>query len=329
MDPRIEGFLHSVQAWTVANLPNALRILLIAVGGFVLVRILGRLISRLELMAEDEDTTRTSETEKRARTLGRIARQAVAVMIWSVAVMLVLGELGLDLGPILAGAGIVGLAIGFGGQTLVKDLIGGFFVLFENQYRVNDVISTAGVAGLVEAINLRTTVLRDIEGRVHIIPNGSIGVVTNFTREWSRALLDIGVAYKEDTDRCFDVLRQVARSIEEDPEYASKLDGTFEFLGVEDLADSAVVLRMMVRTKPLEQWTVVRELRRRVKKAFDKHGIEIPFPHATLYMGDVASNMPLRVESQHRGEGLPRREARQGPGLKPPEIPRPATDFRH
>lgn len=292
----LEEFLEVARLWVVAHVPNALRILLILVVALVVVRIGRRLIGRLERMAEDADPLTTSETEKRARTLGRITRQVVAVIVWVVACMLVLGELGLNLGPILAGAGIVGLAVGFGGQTLVKDIISGFFILFENQYRVNDVIQTAGVSGLVEAVNLRTTVLRDIEGRVHIIPNGSVNVVTNMTSGWSRAVLDIGVAYKEDTDRCFEIMKAVAKEIEGDSTFGPKLDGTFEFPGVEKFADSAVVLRMMVRTRPLEQWNVMREVRRRIKKAFDKHGVEIPYPHMTLYMGDPATNQSLRVE---------------------------------
>ncbi len=301
-----EDLLDAARAWVIGHVPNALRILLILVAALVLVRILKRLIKRLERMAEDADPTTTSETEKRARTLGRISRQVVTAIVWIVACMLVLGELGLNLGPILAGAGIVGLAVGFGGQTLVKDIISGFFILFENQYRVNDVIETAGVSGLVEAINLRTTVLRDVEGRVHVIPNGSVNVVTNMTSGWSRALLDIGVAYKEDTDRCFEVMKAVAVEIEDDPAFGPKLDGKFEFPGIESFTDSAVVLRMMVRTRPLEQWNVMREVRRRIKKAFDQHGIEIPFPHTTLYMGDPSTSGPLRVEmTDARGAGAP------------------------
>jgi small conductance mechanosensitive channel len=243
-----------------------------------------------------------------------MARQTVAVLVWSVSIMLVLSEIGLDLGPILAGAGVVGLAIGFGAQTLVKDLIGGFFILFENQFRVGDVISTSGVAGLVEAITLRTTILRDLEAKVHVIPNGSIGVVTNFTREWSRPVLDIGVAYKEDTDNCMAVLKEVGDRMEAESDWSPKLTGPFEYLGVNSLGDSSVVLRMMVKTRPMERWNVLRELNRRVKKAFDERGIEIPFPHMTLYMGDESSNNRLRVDMGQISTGVatpsPARESR-------------------
>lgn len=295
-DGWLQSLTESARLWILAHLPNAGRILVVLVGAFVVIRIAGHLIHRLESLVEDEDPSTRSESEKRARTLGRIARQAVSVLTWSVAGMLVLSELGINLGPILAGAGIAGLAVGFGAQTLVKDLIGGFFILFENQFRVGDVISTAGVAGLVESINLRTTVLRDLEARVHVIPNGSITVLTNFTREWSRPVLDIGVAYKEDTDRCMAVLKGVGDEMEKDPVFGSKLTGPFEYPGVAEFSDSAVVLRIMVPTQPMERWTVLRELNRRVKKAFDEHGIEIPFPHMTLYVGDEASNQRLRLD---------------------------------
>jgi small conductance mechanosensitive channel len=256
------------------------------VGAWILTRVAARIIRRLEEFADDGDPSVTSEREKRAQTLGRILRQTSYVVIWGIAAMAVLGELGVDLKPILAGAGIAGLAIGFGAQTLVKDLITGFFILLENQFRVGDVVQTAGVAGLVESINLRTTVLRDIEGRVHVIPNGSIEVVTNFTREWSRALLDMGVAYKEDTDRCYEVMRRVGSEMENDPTWGPKLVESFEYPGVESFGDSAVVLRMMAKTVPQERWNVLRELRRRIKREFDSEGIEIPFPHLTLYMGE-------------------------------------------
>jgi len=196
--------------------------------------------------------------------------------------MLVLGEFGIDLKPILAGAGILGLAVGFGAQTLVKDVITGFFILLENQIRVGDTVTAAGCTGVVEAVNLRTTVLRDFDGTTHIIPNSAITVVTNATRDWSRALLDVGVAYKEDTDRCELVLREVGASIEKDVAFAKKLIGPFEYLGVVKFDDSAVVLRVLVKTQAHDGPAVLRELRRRVKKAFDKAGIEIPLPHVKV-----------------------------------------------
>jgi len=280
-----EPWIDRISEWAIANAPGAVRIALTPIAAYFLLRLAGRLIARLERLAEDDDPTRVSDREKRARTLGRTLRGAVNVLIWAIAGMLVLRDLGVDLAPILAGAGIVGLAVGFGAQTLVKDVISGFFLLLEDQYRVNDEVSIAGARGTVEQIGLRTTVLRDFEGRVHIVPNGAISVVTNHTRGWARALLDVGVAYKEDTDRCIQVLRQVGSEIAADAELRPMLDGEFEYSGIEALADSAVVLRTAVRTRPEDRVTVQRELRRRVKQAFDAEGIEIPFPQMRISFG--------------------------------------------
>src|SRR5262245_15997178 len=287
----MEGLLDRVSRWGVEHVPNALRIVLILAVALFLSKLFRHLISRLERLADDDDPLTLSEREKRARTLGRILRQAVGVLVWSVAAMLVLGEIGVDLKPILAGAGIAGLAVGFGAQTLVKDLIAGFFILLENQFRVNDVIRTAGVEGMVDAMNLRTTVLRDAEGRVHVIPNGSIDVVTNLTREGSRALLDIGVGYEEDTDRCNEVLHRVGQELGKDAVYGPMLRGPFQVLGIERLDASAVILRVWVETRPHHRWDVLREMRRRIKKAFDDAGIEIPYPQMTVH----------RVEDGKRG----------------------------
>jgi small conductance mechanosensitive channel len=279
----MEGLADRISRWTIEHVPNALRIVLILLVALALSKLFRSLISRLEHMADDDDPLTLSEREKRARTLGRILRQAVGVLVWSIAGMLVLGEIGVDLKPILAGAGIAGLAVGFGAQTLVKDLIAGFFILLENQFRVNDVIRTAGVEGMVDAMNLRTTVLRDAEGRVHVIPNGSIEVVTNLTREGCRALLDVGVAYEEDVDRCLEVLRGVGAEMVRDPVHGPMLRGPFQVLGIERLEASAVILRVWVETRPHHRWDVQREMRRRIKNAFDEAGIEIPYPQITVH----------------------------------------------
>jgi small conductance mechanosensitive channel len=274
--------LEKLTTWATAHAPNAIRVVLILILGWLVLRGLRALIARLEHMAADDDPTRVSEREKRAQTVGRILRQASFVLVLSVTLMLVLGELGVDLKPILAGAGILGLAVGFGAQTLVKDVITGFFILLENQIRVGDLITAAGSSGEVEAVNLRTTVLRDAEGRTHIIPNSAITVVTNATRDWTRALLDIGVAYGEDTDHCLEVMRRVGAEIEADPVWSKRLIGRFEYPGVQGFADSAVLLRMSVKTQPQDGQAVQRELRRRIKKAFDAENIEMPYPHMKL-----------------------------------------------
>jgi small conductance mechanosensitive channel len=274
--------VDTIRNWVAAHTQNVLRIALILVMAWLVSRVLRSIIRRIERLSDDGDPNTTSELEKRAATISRILRQASAVLVWSVTLMLVLGEIGIDLKPILAGAGILGLAVGFGAQTLVKDVITGFFILLENQIRVGDTVTAAGCTGVVESVNLRTTVLRDYDGTTHIIPNSSITVVTNATRDWSRALLDIGVAYREDIDRCEMVLREVGSSIEKDPAFAKKLAGSFEYPGVVKLDDSAVVLRVLVKTQAHEGPAVLRELRRRVKKGFDAAGIEIPFRHVKI-----------------------------------------------
>ena len=285
----MEALLARLSEWFATHVPNVLRIALILVVAFVLAKAARALIRRIERLVEDDDPDAHSDREKRARTLGRVLRQAFTVGIWTLAIVTILGEMGVAIGPLLAGAGIAGLAVGFGAQALVRDMIAGFFVLLENQYRVGDVISIAGVTGIVEAINIRTTVLRDTDGSVHVVPNGTIGVVTNRTRGWSRAILDVAVAYREDTDRCFEVLRRVCTALEKDPAFGPKLAEPFDYPGVERLDSSAVLLRVTARTRPHEQWAVVRELRRRIKKEFDSAGIEFPYPQQPLHVRSIDS----------------------------------------
>ncbi len=277
--------VEAVVRWLMSS---GLRVILIFVGAFVVVRLAGFFTRRVENAFEDNDPSTTSEREKQAATLGKVVRNIIRILVWGVAVMMVLKELGIDIGPILAGVGVLGLAVGFGAQSLVKDFLAGMFVLVENQYNVGDVIKAGGVSGLVEKITLRATTLRDLEGSVHIIPNGAIDVVTNKTRLWSRFVLDIGVAYKENVDEVMGVLKEIGDELAADPQFASLITAPLEVLGVEDFADSAVVIKVMFTTQPLKQWTVGREFRRRVKNTFDAKGIEIPFPHTTIYLGDAA-----------------------------------------
>ncbi len=264
-----------------------LRIILTLAGAWVLMRVAKPLFERIEpliVKARHKDEAK-GEAEKRAKTLTQIIWHIMRVAIGVMAVMMVLGQFGLQIGPILASAGIVGLAVGFGAQSLVKDVITGFFLLLENHYRVGDVVRAAGVAGRVESINLRVTTLRDLQGRVHVIPNGQIEVLTNFTKHWSRTVLDIGVAYKEDVDEVMAVLEEVGEELRQDEQFKELILEPMNILGVEELGDSQVTIRMFFTTQPLKQWDVAREFRRRVKKAFEEKGIEIPFPHRTIYMG--------------------------------------------
>jgi len=201
--------------------------------------------------------------------------------------MLVLSELGISIAPILAAAGVLGLAVGFGAQSLVKDYFSGLFLLLEDQIRHGDVIEAGGKSGLVEEVTLRYVRMRGYDGNVHFVPNGQIESVTNMTREYSYALIDVGVAYRENIDEVFAVIRQVAAGMRADPQFQHVILEDVDLAGVENWADSAVVIRLRIKVFPIEQWNVRREFLRRLKAAFDTHGIEIPFPHLTVYAGQM------------------------------------------
>ena len=260
-----------------------LRVTLILIAAWLLVAILQRGIRTLRIRIASRMDDR--ESTKRAETLGRVFRYLVGVVVSLIAGMLVLSEVGVSVAPILGAAGVVGLAVGFGAQSLVKDFFTGFFILLENQIRQGDVVKLGEHAGLVEEITLRYVQLRDYDGNVHYVPNGHISTVINMTRGFSNAVMDIGVAYRENVDEVMTVMRQVAVDLQKDPAFELKILAELEIAGVESLADSAVVIRCRFRTLPLEQWGVKREYLRRVKAAFDEHGIEIPYPHMTVYAG--------------------------------------------
>lgn len=240
----------------------------------------------MERFVYEKDPLLASEAKKRAQTLGNILRHAFLIVLTFVAVLMILGELGIQLGPLLATAGIGALAIGFGAQSLVKDVISGFFIILENQYRIGDVIEVAGVSGLVESVSLRKTVLRDLQGRVHTIPNGEIKVVSNLSKEWSRSVLDLGISYREDVNQIIEILGQIGKELEADEFFKGAILEPLQILGVEKFDESQMVIRMMVKTAPLRQWEVGRELRRRIKIRFDEKGIQLPYPHRVLLWGE-------------------------------------------
>ncbi len=222
---------------------------------------------------------------QKTQTLVPMVRTAVSLGAGFVGGIVVLGRLGVDTTPILAGAGIVGLAVGFGAQTLVKDLINGLFILFEESVRVGDWADLGGKGGLVESVGLRTVRLRDLHGSVHVIPNSSIEVLTNFTKEFSRAVMDVGIAYREDVDQVIEVLKEIGNELKEDPDFGGDILEPLEIFGLDRFDDSAVVIRIRFTTRPLKQWGIRREFYRRMKRVFDERGIEIPFPHRTIYLG--------------------------------------------
>lgn len=281
---------------------SGLRILLILVVVWVGMRLVRAALQRLEKKLADpakvEDEAQAQEVAKRADTLVRLLRQGILIIIWVMAGLIILRELGMDITPILASAGILGLAVGFGAQNLVRDVISGFFIILENQARVGDVAIINGEGGIVEGINFRTTVLRDLSGTVHVFPNGGISTLANMTRDWSAYLLDMGVAYKEDTDRVIEVMRRVAEDLRADEYFGPLILQELEVFGVQKFADSAVVIRVRLRTRPMHQWETGREYLRRLKKAFDAEGIEIPFPHRSLYFGEASRPMAMELSDK-------------------------------
>lgn len=277
---------------------TALRITLILVFAWVAMLVLQRFLNRLKgrlLKNSQNEGEPPSETEKRVETIVRLLRQGALIGIWTTVSLVALREIGVEIAPIIASAGIIGLAVGFGAQNLVRDVIAGFFFILENQVRVGDVAVVNGTGGLVERINFRTIVLRDLGGTVHIFPNGTINTLSNLTSQWSAYIFDIGVAYKEDTDRVIEIMKQVGKELFEDPAFKPRMLEEPEIFGVDKFADSAVIIKGRVRTKPIQQWGVGREYLRRVKYAFDKNGVEIPFPHRTLYMGQESKPLDLKI----------------------------------
>lgn len=291
------------QAWAGLGgaAATATRITLILLAAWVLVGVLQRAIRTMrERIASRLDDR---EAAKRAETLGRVFRYLVAVVVSLIAGMLVLGELGVSVAPILGAAGVVGLAVGFGAQSLVKDYFTGFFLLLENQIRQGDVVKLGDHAGLVEEVTLRFVQLRDYDGNVHYVPNGHITTVVNMSRGFSQAVMDIGVAYRENVDEVMAVMRRVGEQMRSDENMRARIIDELEIAGVEQWADSAVVIRCRFRTLPLEQWTVRREYLKRLKSAFDAEGIEIPYPHLTVYAGadrtGKAPAFPMQQVHQH------------------------------
>jgi small conductance mechanosensitive channel len=245
--------------------------------------VVNRGVRRFRLYMEARQPGR--EEAKRIGTLCRAFRYLGSVVISVVAAMLVMNELGISIAPILATAGVAGIAIGFGAQTLVRDYFAGLFLLVEDQIRQGDVVQIAGCCGLVEEVTLRYVRLRDFDGHVHFVPNGEIKIVTNRTRDYAQSVIEVGVAYREDADEALAVMREVGREMRADPAWSARILDDVELIGVERWADSAVVLRCRMKVVAIEQWNVRREFLRRLKIAYDARGIEIPFPHLTIYPG--------------------------------------------
>jgi len=279
--------LEELTAWLFAQ---GLRVVLIGLLAYFTVRVAALGINHFEDIVRSRagDNADKIELVERVHTISGLVTNAVNIIVFSAASLMMLQELGVNTTPLLTGAGIAGLAVGFGAQNLVRDVISGFFFILEDQVHVGDVVEVNGTSGLVEAVKLRTLVLRDLSGTVHVVPNGEITTLSNKTKVFSYAVLDIGVAYKEDTDHVSAVLQDVGAELESDSDFSDSILASLEILGVSEFGDSAVVIKIRIKTRPLKQWMIGRELRRRIKKAFDTEGIEIPFPHMSLYFGEAS-----------------------------------------
>jgi small-conductance mechanosensitive channel len=290
LQPRTGVSLRSLSNWFFGS---GLKILLIVLLAYALVRVTALVVRRFEYEMSLGTDLDAVERGKRARTLGSVVQNATTALVVGIALLMVLRLLELDITPVLTGAGVAGLAIGFGAQTLVRDIISGFFLILEDQIRVGDAASINGNNGIIEAINLRTVVLRDVEGTVHVYPNGAINTLANRSKDFSYYVIDLPVSYYDDMDRVAAVLREVGAELQADPEFGPSILEPIEVFGVDSFGDWSLKLKARIKTIPLKQWFVGRELRKRIVKAFVQHGFTIPFPVAS-----TATPPPATEKSQ-------------------------------
>ena len=297
------------------------RVVLVLVAGYFGARVLRTLVEHLEhvlVVAGERTGALPGVTRSRVTTLTSVLRTLALVGLWSVVVVICLSQLGYDVRPILAGAGIVGLAVGFGAQHLVRDVIAGFFLVLEDQVRVGDVAVVNGTGGLVETVTFRTIVLRDLAGTVHIFPNGSVTTLANMTKDWSGYVVDVEVGYQEDTDRIVALMRRVFEELRRDPTHGPLIIEPIEIFGVDAFKDSTVVIKARLKTVPIQQWTVGREYRRRLLLAFAAEGVEVPAPRV-VQVGDAGK--PFSLLMMQAPAPLPR-EAPSDDSHRHPDTPR-------
>lgn len=288
---------EDIQAWL---LEDGIVILAYIIIAYFIYRLVKLFIPRLVISfikARGKGRHSKSWFEKRSQTLNNMFTWAFGLVIGVIILFMILTQLGINITPLLASAGVAGIAIGFGAQSLIKDFVSGIFILLEDQFNVGDVIKIAGIAGMVEEVNLRRTVLRDLEGILHTIPNGEITTASNYTRDWSRVKLDVPVAYGEDMDHVFTVINKVGKELAEDEYFKELIKTPPKVLRVQNFGDSSIDIRVLGDVRPMKQWEVTGELRKRLKKAFDDEGIEIPWPHVKLYFGESQQDSPVTCKA--------------------------------
>ncbi len=281
MNEFINKFIEGLGPWFFSH---GIKIILIIIGAYLIRKFAGVFIDKIVRKAIVSNNFLSSEAEKkREDTLIKVFEGAFRVIIWLAAVLMIISELGINIGPLLAGAGVVGLAVGFGAQYIIRDFFTGLFIILENQYRVGDIVCIGTTCGTVEDINLRMTILRDVDGAVHYIPNGEIKIASNKSKSFARINLKLGISYNANLEQVIKVINNAGKEMAQDPEWKDKINQAPEFIRVDDFADSSVVIKIDGETKPSEQWAVTGELRKRIKIAFDKEGIEIPFPQVVVH----------------------------------------------
>lgn len=266
-------------------LSHGAKIIAILIGAY-LINHFGKIFieKTVRKLIKPEQVVKDPEAEKkREDTLIKIFNSTLSMVVWVMAILMVLSEFGISIGPLIVGAGIIGIALGFGAQYIIRDFLAGIFIILEDQYRVGDVINIANTGGLVQDVTLRKTVLRDLDGVEHHIPNGEIRKASNLSKGFARVNLNIGVAYKENLEHVIEVVNRVGKELAEEPQWEDKIITAPQFLRVDDFADSAIIIKVLGDTKPLKQWEVTGELRKRLKIAFDKEDIEIPFPQMSVW----------------------------------------------
>lgn len=300
LQPRTGIDVSTLAAWALSA---GLRVLLIVLLAYAVVRTTGLLVSRFEHEVSRGTSLDALERAKRARTLGAVITKVVTTLVAGIALLMVLGQFNVNIAPVLTGAGIVGLAVGFGAQTLVRDVISGFFLILEDQVRVGDVAAINGTGGLVEAINLRTIVLRDLEGTVHVFPNGAIQTLANRSKEFSYYVIDLDISYREDPERVARIARETGQDMRDDSAFGPFILEPLEILGVDAFRDYSVVLKMRIKTVPLKQWEVGREFRKRLKRRFEQENVEIPFPERVVTVREERGREANERDDRSRAGG--------------------------
>jgi len=277
----LQNFSQKIIPWLLSG---GIRILVVIVIAFIVLKFAAIFIEKIVRRSIRADYFSSKEAEKkREDTLIRVSVTTLKIIVWIAVILMVLSEIGINIGPMLAAAGIAGLAFGFGGQYLIRDIISGLFIIFENQYRVGDVVCIGTTYGLVEDVNLRLTILRDLDGTVHHIPNGEIKKASNLSKDFSRINIAIGVSYDTDLEKLEKVVNKIGEKMASDPEWKDSITEVPKFVRVDEFADSSIKIKILGETKPSKQWEVAGELRKRLKIAFDKEGIEIPFPQIVVH----------------------------------------------